>query len=596
MRLRAPRAAERRLRQMARQRIQSSAVLRREYRRMRRAHRDWNWLVLLIVLPFLVWAAVIFLSVPIIVARLAMELPNGREIVLGLLSVLACLIAWLLGCLFVQPLRKSRELAILTVLPLADTDLVRRQSHRVAATSLLALLLGEIFFVALAVNMRMPWGDAAACAALGVLHWLVILALAYFLAAALPRWMDATLAVAMLTGLSFIPMVALSVPPAMMPWREFAKACYLLTPPGWVNGALHLGLIERSPMAWWLLAPAGVFVMSAPLAVAWVRRRYVIREVLFHEQATAEVVLEDAAAWESAVRAGPPEERFGRWLSGGAVAEDDAPLDAATARQRVLSGDFLRERDWQAAGPVERAVAARLTPRERMIAEFLSGEAARWSRSLRRMAITAAVVALLVVLLPRGLNVIAVYGGFGLAMQSFVGTWPAAIWKSAAGRRSPAFAHVPLGYREVLRVVMVTAAVRGLFFLPLTAAVGIAFWAGFFGGELTQGLLFGLKLVVVYIALHYMGGTYFASARHDSRGLLRKLLTALYGCALGMAVLLSAGAFLAPLPQTYVASLAAPALFGLCWFIARYDEWSLLTKPIDLVADAAQQTRRQFGG
>lgn len=263
--------------------------------------------------------------------------------------------------------------------------------------------------------------------------------------------------------------------------RTVVYFAYWVPPVGWIF--YLLGLVS-APTSFFEMLPA---VLAASLLalfpIAWKRSRdfYVPTEELF-------------AVAERAVSSNPAPSLQG-------LAEH-IKKDPAEVQKAIEDRSFLKPVDWNHLGLMERWIGRLLTPRQRLIAEFMLARNPQWTGGLRAFVIflglTLVVLFLIgrlntfgpwvvcVSFLLRALNMVSAWRGFGLPRGS--------------GPQSPYYALYPLGFRELMTTVMKINLARFAVMLPFLAICGLIF-IRVLEFRFAPALLAGAKLIWIGIVL-----------------------------------------------------------------------------------------------
>ncbi len=226
---------------------------------------------------------------------------------------------------------------------------------------------------------------------------------------------------------------------------------------------------------------------------------------------------------------------------------------------------------WAHPQILERWLNRFLSPRERDLAEFLTAGHTDWTANLRRGSILVAAALMAALTLgPSGLwlSYLGLYFAATNAVPLLGTPCVGLSMVQMAGTSFPAYAGLPVGFREMSRFLLKVGFVRLLAFAPVALVASTAI------GHLNShgwstGLLFGAKSMAlllcwqpIVVALQFSVGT------NDTRGPLGRSLKlfATFGPLLVGLIGTTAGTFFAPLPAS-LASLAATAV--LSWAVFR---------------------------
>lgn len=592
MRLGCP-ETESRLREAALKRIRRSPRLREQYdggrKRVGRFRSAlgclFSALLLIALLPIALAAAFVpWLAPAVVLGWIAGQGGAAMDSVLGFVSLAGSVIAYLVGFGLVSGLRRSHELAILAHLPISDQDIVRVFQRDALSPGVLLLLPCVLFYATFALRRGLPGASALGTVALGSLELGCVLALAALFAGLLPRRLAMIgflgVIVAASTGLAALVMDLLNLA-APIPWPGLAQAAKLLLPTGWVNAAVQYGLVEGETAAWLMLVPVGLLLLSMPAALERLRSAYHVRELRLVDRETAEAVFEDESLWRGWFR----QRVLGESGRPAAVPESHQgeAFDAEAARQRVLSREFLDGWNWQEQGFVERTAASLLTRRQRDIVEFLLAKPPEWTRVLTVVVLAGLfpVLAIEFLLAPPALfscvlSAMLVLGG-ALVVTSRT------TWTSADRMCSPAFAHVPIGYGEIMRAVMIAGTVRALMLLPVVILAGASFFLSR-GLDPLEGAMVGVRSTLIAVAIHYWSFLIFRQNVTSHGPVLTNLVQIVAYPLLVVSFGVSAVALVFPGVTEPWNTLAAGGMFGSGWLVCRYDKWRFNRGTYDLIA------------
>lgn len=528
---------ERRLVRRARAEIRSNPALQRDARRPGSTGVTYGWL----------WP--LGLGLFAMASLYAHKKPV--DVVVAAMALFATGAAFLRAQGFLLGLHESHDLGVLAHLPVSD-DAIFSHAWKKALRGTTGVLVVSGLVYAGALDVAGLGGGAwAAGATLIVLQWLVAVAFTAALSHFCPRWphrvIGATLEIAALVLFVF----ADSLGPALRSGVGWSLA---VTPAGWIGYAFRDGVLGAQATALLAAAPALVAAALLPGVLTRLRRGYSVEELLFPEAPTAERILEAAVEREMVIRSEYDPELVESPELKPVMREDLRQSIPLIMEARALGGDFLRALPWTAPGPIERLFARSLSEREKVVAEFMLGGGARWTRSWKiAAAITLAALAV-------GLFFPRVPGLVGLAwiivalMAVSVG---AAGFRQvdSGGKSSPFHAPYPMGYAEISRVILKAKAVRLACALPLLVALAlVAGWRMGIGPG--TGLVLALKATLLLALLQpatlvfsFSGGT--NDSEHMTAGrfffvLIPGGLGALLLAAAGFAVFSSNLALAAP--------------------------------------------------
>jgi len=458
---------EQALRRRAREEIAGDRDLSREYVQARRARRIPIWQLLRLVISLLGGGAMMLVAIPLMLIALLHQ-HKGTDLVLAAQSVLTAGVAFTLAFGVTTSLRRSQIVSVLSHLPASDAECVRRVWQSLAALS--AALIYPNLLITGFLGLEDGWDAAGWMVGLAaaVAHWGVCVALGAILAVCLPAWLTAGGA-----GLCAIATVAyfyFDAPNA----PEVVRAVFVAFPTGWVNAVLRWGQLQGNPEACWAVVPVMMCLAAGVAAYVRLRNSHRVKEFAIQSGGHVEAVVAGDA---SSIESSRP------WLRAGLfsghikpLSEESVPLSLDEAVKRIRSREFLAPSDWSRRGWIERRVERRLTPRERLLAEFLTGDDIRWTRQWRAILLIVPICLTYFMLNQNQIFVgimmtqITLFGGLA-AMGA--DSWPAFRSRNCVGSFVTHHAAFPVGFDEVRRCLAKIDLVRGLTYFPLCLAGGL---------------------------------------------------------------------------------------------------------------------------
>ena len=476
------RAFERSLRPRVRAAVHAVPSLLQEYERVRNRwgrHRS--------VPPWLIRWCVVLLLYPMLTAATK---PVPLLVVVIWLWVLAA------ACLRAQQLQTALYAApalhVFQHLPLSDAQIFRTQWQGFVAKSAWSALDFSMLYAVLVSRDGAGWGGVLTGVALGGVQWLFMLALA----TCLHRWVPRVVPfLALLLGGGACLLLFFSQPALVGVLHPVAR---WIPPLGWLPQAtsdgIGSGLAGKLPstVVW-------VVVLAAFLpAYRRIRGAYALSAAHFEAARGATVMGEAAdAPWREFV------DQF---------TEQPAAVEAIIRGRTWLDG-----MDWKSLGIVERGIGRLLTPRQRMVAEFLVAGHPQWTRELRRMLLLA--VPLLV-----GARVLIGYGVLSPVFLAFfalylvgaqtVGNWRGFATGVLAGAQPPAYAFHPIGFRDLFVTMLKINLVRQLLMLPMIV-LGLFILGGTFRTGLEPSVGWRL-LALSFLAQPFLAVAPISTASNDS--------------------------------------------------------------------------------
>jgi hypothetical protein len=241
----------------------------------------------------------------------------------------------------------------------------------------------------------------------------------------------------------------------------------------------------------------------------------------------------------------------------GSNAEAFAGIAAAIRRR-----EFLKSFDWRRAGWVERFMGYWLTPRERVLAEFLSGGEPQSAKKLLRLGLALGGFALLINVFP---GIIAAVTPFSLLLLFFLpkifyrAAWPGAALRNVGGNNIAICAGYPVGYQQIARVTIKTNLARLAVIAPFLAVAGFLFMRGW-NLDLIAISFLSAKIVAGLLGLALLGPVVLVTAGTNDGTKWRLVLLTIIWLAAGMA----ACVFLAAATDWMLLGAAAALFIGLC--------------------------------
>jgi hypothetical protein len=584
---------ERDLLRAVKREVFATPALRKEWKRNRSRRLDWSRTV-----PGQIFCWVFILAVLLVPSVNMLMKVQTLDLRAGLLAIQMLVAASGLGLILHGTWTNGAPFALLSRTPIADDNLYRYLAATYNLRSIPILLPVLILHGLVASAAGGSAWHFAVSLIIAVLQW----QLARSVAMVFTRWQWMERVGCSITALVVIAVIAASwfVPfERMLGWLESAVgAVVCVLPSGWL-ALFHADLLRQSPGAsLLLLAPVG--------GVIWLARRIQRQqraEFQFHEplMLTAEVLrtaTTQAPTQNEAVDPSkadftvPPEFVRPEFKAGPTEIEDN-----------LRSRQFLANTPWTQQGPIEHAVDRVLSPRERLIAEFMFLRPPQWSRAWRRSLVLLAAGALAAWLIERTPwrnweflpYLIGCFVAFMLATP--VGSGFARGFQSyPTGANWTTFlAGVPIGYAELERAIMKTALVRSLAALPLAVGFGcyLSWRYGWTMWWVAPAIGFklvwmGLAARPVFTASRYMTGIRLApGARWD------KVLYCSASIAAGcLFVALTLVTVIYPFWLSLVGGLLAT---GCALGLARYNRWFIERGAYDLTPRRVRQQVAALG-
>lgn len=480
------RALERNVRRQARHEMRGSPVLWQDYRRHRTSW--WKRRRSFQAISAVYLTALLFLGAT----------RSGKPLaVLVAVALYASGTTLFRSANYYTRVLRGYDRAVLMTLPVLDDDYLRHESQNRLFSWSGALAAFVVAYGAYAVFIGKLWEDAGVVLLAAILQALTGLCLGSAILAYRPRWTN-TLSMAPFYLLAFA-CIFLSEGGLRLLW-----SATLITPAGWVahGFAGMVGASEASQRLWWI----PVLLLSAALPFAFRR----LRTRLASELASPDGMLDLVRFAESA---DDVDERL--------------HTDVRQPRSLFLNdGQFaraLQTGDWSNLGWIEGVVAASLTGRQKVVAEFMLGDdLGTWSRKWRTSSIITLVGAGLTLVapsLPVWIFFLPMFFAATFAAPILGGVWPGFRGPLSYDGFIPAYACFPVSYGEISHVMLKTNIVRSLSWAPLSFAYSAAL-AARYGYSFEYGGVVGLLLVLLVMAIQPAAVVaHFASASNETRQL-----------------------------------------------------------------------------
>ena len=445
--------------------IGASERLQEQYRHLRRLKRQG--------LQTRLWMARLFFT--FLVGLSLFLRPSSSE------RVIAVIVLWQLSAIFVRAsflngsLHYSPAVSVLFSLPISDQDIFKVQWQRFLRDSLWSVLDFSILYGLLAWKIGGRNFSPAIGIAFGIISWLFIIAMALSLYALGVR--KFFFGLGSLFSLSAMGVVF------FLPYQQeistwIARSAYGLPPVGWLVHAMGItpaqGVVHD-------LVPcvlAAFTLLLSPLAY-----RRALRQYGLHEGIIA-VASRTQATMRNRVVEYP--EAAGQFTQ-----------TQTEAAAQISAGELQAGLDWKRLGPVERLVSRLLNPRERVITDFLVAGNPRWTAGLRRLGITLSFLLAGTWLFT---SLVSALSGFLLVpvavllLAAFAGQWRGFGQPGGGGLQSPYYALYPLGFWELMRLVLKINLLRFLLYLPLVAT-GLILVVGKMRSDWASTIALGSKVI-----------------------------------------------------------------------------------------------------
>jgi hypothetical protein len=501
------------LREQARSRALQSPRLWKEYKQRRRARPDGRTLPLWLVR--LIWALMLAL---IIVPGIVRRVGPG--------SLLAMLAMYCSGTTFLRAadlrnrLYRSTELFVALHYPLSDRDFFRWQLRDWLMACLPVFMVSAASYVWVAV-----YGDADTVLwTWALLGGLAQTAIVITLSLSQELWFTR---IPTKPALAFYALILciLFFPKEL---TSFGGQALAVLPATWVNmwlASSHIG----AGGAFFMLLGVGLLAAVDAWIVRSLEEKYPRTDLTLVLQDAFE---DEAPQDELASPSNKENENAAAFGRDYAVAQERfASLQNRTVVvERLTAADS----DWNAGHWTTRIAGRWLTPRQRLVAEFLSADAIdAWKDRVKRATQLTAIAVFLCVIpfaVPLWLSLgVFIIAGFTRA-PLLGGSWPGLTPGRFGFARLQPLASYPIGYDEASLSIMKLNAVRLLGFVPTALTAGLVIGWRYYG-QPTTGLLVSAQVVVLSLAVQPYCALFLHSAgTNDTKRL--NWTSSLFACTL----------------------------------------------------------------
>ena len=522
-------AIERDLRQQVRRELRGSQLLWNEYRhhRTRWWRRDRNF-------------QTVFGPVCVLAILFLVVVRSGRP--LALLSIVALYASGtaLFRCTtYYARVLRGYDRAVLFTLPVTDDDYLQHEFRVFFRSWARAFAVFVFAYGAYAAAYGNVWRDLGILLLAATLQTLTGLCIGAAIVAYKPKWAG---------GSVIVPFYGLIIACLYVPedGLQFLWSATLTTPAGWVahGFAALVGRADSIERFW--LVPA--FVMSAALPIA-LRR---LRSRLLSELVSTGDAFEPALASDS----DEDQERL-------PVTEPDGAVHLLPADFQMVK--LFESADWRYLGWIERMVAAWLSARQKVVAEFMLGnDLGTWSKRWRNAAILTGVgsaFTLAAPMIPAWILFLPMLIAGIMSAPILGGSWIGIKSSFSSGFVLPAYSAFPLGYGEISSTMLKTNLIRALTWMPM-AIVYAAALARRSGHSFLYGGGIGLDVVLVLLALQpVMVAGHFSSGTNDTRQINWHTVV-FFGCGLmALVVMLIATLMMFIVPTVLIQAAAIGLMF-----------------------------------
>lgn len=527
------------------------------------------------VLVGLLFSMTFFVGFP---AGMANSATDGGEIdwpsMLGVtlisLSVCVGLANW-----FLNELTESALLGVSSLLPVADTSLVRHLTLLYCGGAAISFAPVAGFWGMAAWSMTESWSAVGLALLLATAQVIVHAAVGLIAA----RWMRTWCNPAMLLALILVGLLAAFgiswAEEQGMPNIDAALRPVIgVLPTGWGLMCLIEAVIRDSTTGCWYLVPIGILLPLAFLAASQLAENYRIIEFELLEGATARVhdvrgLSRPVVAYEYEV-------------------EEEIDRPVTELRAQVRSRDFLTT-DPEQHGMIERMFYDMLSDEERRSVDVLTGgEIINMTSRVTLVAIAVVILASSAIVLDAwlaGFGGLSVFGVAGwLATVLLLARPEASMLKDRSMLHCGTVSLLPVDWPRLQRVINLAAVLQSLFLLPLSLLIsGFGLWA--LRGHLPwlEAISLGFKPLLILVAAHQFWMQFLIPI--DPKG-DRILADTKQGFDLLFCI-----AFLVGTVALFVVDfdsvwslVATGILFGSGWLHRRYFHWMILKRHTELVA------------
>lgn len=478
---------EHRIRSAARQEMRQDKELWKDYRR----HRP-GWIKRLLgadyrqVLPYLYCGFVLVMA----------AVNSGREI----LVVLGVAIYATATTIFRALSLKSGALqgydrAVLVNLPVSDETFLRYEVKQAIWSWGRAAVVFFLAYGAALISSGHFKDQIAFAAIAAVLQAACGFCLAMLFIAFVPK----ILTVGVSTPLYLLTFVCLWLP---APAVQVLWPAVLLTPGGWIShGFAGVTGLAHGNALWFV--PAFVMAASLPLAHTAFRKRLL-------EELSAQTL-------DELVKVGTLE------ASDGGEQQQPGQVKPVELGSEIWKGHFLETATWSRAGWMEQFAVKFLSPRQKIVAEFMLGDQlGAWSKRWRTAAlITLGGTALTMALRagPTWLFYLPLIAAAMWGAPLFGGFWWGFFGAPTSGYLTPAYAGFPVGYTEISKVMWKANAVRVIAWTPL-ALMYITTLSMKLGQSWQVGVTLSVEIILLVLAVQpAMIAGHFSVGSNDTRQL-----------------------------------------------------------------------------
>jgi hypothetical protein len=430
----------------------------------------------------------------------------------------------------------SARLQVFACLPLSNAQVFKLQWQGFLKNTSLSLIEFTAIYGVLAAKVGCGGSSLLAGLAMSIAQCLVIVALSTCLVAYLPRRRFDLLAWVFILPILGLIFGGFYFQPV---FKWLASQAHWIPPTGWILYALGISRSQGFPGDLWPSLTTGLVLALLPKAYQHLRNHYALPE----NGLAAEKIRAKMNAREQAE-----------------ASDDSARNNAITAR--IRNREFLAGIEWRKHGWLERLVSNWSTPEEQLAAEFLTAGKPNWTKGLIKISLIFTGVVFLIAIFPRfGVSQGILFGLLGYAGEVlFIKIWPGIAVRQIGGTGVPLYAIYPLGFRQIVRVVMKTNALRMMLLVPV---ISISFYLTSSTGavgfkDIHKALGLGVKVTIAAFCLQPVFAIMsLSSGTNDTRS--PKLLILFL---VAMAVMLGCGVAFFLTQSVWLAAVLTIVLFG----------------------------------
>jgi len=357
-----------------------------------------------------------------------------------------------------------RDVAVLSYFPVFDRTMFNRTlpSWLLHLAYLVYVLM--LAYVGIALRVGLNWFQLAGLGLLsGLQAWHCLSLSAIFVHQLRSTWADKVICT-ILAVLFMLLSVLMVLPPFLDRESLWVAIGTMLTPTGWINGAIYYGIVKEKVVGWLYLVPVALTSVYS----AWLLQRgFKIHEVLFAPTGEVTPVFEYGLANEEIEKEPTAESKQG-----------SLDCDPAIAK-KLLNSDALAPTDWSRRWFIERWIGSWLSDRERIALEQFYLKPPRWTFVWLATACSVPAVSTLIFVGNEARN-----SGKGGAVITFA-TLVAAFFGEMMFHLSDGHTHkargmprthplFPIGLHETLDALTKSLLLRAVYWLPLLLAAAIA--------------------------------------------------------------------------------------------------------------------------